>query len=104
MNHTTTASAPTASHTPGPWFVHTTPHGVRHILDTKCPTLATAPITTFNGTAYWSLAETTANARLIAAAPAMLAALRALVHPIASDEDVDHARAVIAAATASAQT
>ena len=43
-------------------------------------------------------AEIAANARLIAAAPDLLSALRALVHPMANDDDVNHARAVIAKA------
>jgi hypothetical protein len=40
--------------------------------------------------------EAKANARLIAAAPEMLAALQSLTHPMASDEDLSHALAVIA--------
>jgi hypothetical protein len=43
-------------------------------------------------------AERLANARLIAAAPEMLAALQSLTHPMASDEDLQHALAVIAKA------
>jgi hypothetical protein len=39
-----------------------------------------------------------ANARLIAAAPEMLAALQSLTHPMASDEDLQNALAVIAKA------
>jgi hypothetical protein len=42
--------------------------------------------------------EAKANARLIAAAPEMLAALQSLTHPMASDEDLSHALAVIAKA------
>mgnify|MGYP006871825886 CR=1 FL=1 len=42
--------------------------------------------------------ETEANARLIAAAPQMLAALERLAHPMADDEDLDYAREVIAKA------
>ena len=42
--------------------------------------------------------EALANARLIAAAPEMLEALRNLTHPMASDEDLQHALAVIAKA------
>jgi hypothetical protein len=37
-----------------------------------------------------------ANARLIAAAPDLLAALQSLAHPMASDEDLQNALAVIA--------
>jgi hypothetical protein len=40
-----------------------------------------------------------ANARLIAAAPAMLRALLRLVHPMADDDDLSHALDVIARAT-----
>jgi hypothetical protein len=40
--------------------------------------------------------EWRANARLIAAAPDMLAALQSLTHPMASDEDLQNALAVIA--------
>jgi hypothetical protein len=40
--------------------------------------------------------EAKANARLIAAAPEMLAALQNLTHPMASDEDLQNALSVIA--------
>jgi hypothetical protein len=43
-------------------------------------------------------AEAEANARLIAAAPDLLAALQSLTHPMASDEDLQNALAVIAKA------
>lgn len=42
--------------------------------------------------------EMWANARLIAAAPELLDALRRLTHPMSSDEDLTHALAVIAKA------
>jgi hypothetical protein len=42
--------------------------------------------------------EALANARLIAAAPELLAALQSLTHPMASDEDLQNALAVIAKA------
>lgn len=38
------------------------------------------------------------DARLIASAPDLLRALERLVHPMADDEDLDYARAVIAKA------
>ena len=47
--------------------------------------------------------EALANARLIAAAPEMLEALRNLTHPMASDEDLQHALAVIAKAEGRAE-
>jgi hypothetical protein len=40
--------------------------------------------------------EAEANARLIAAAPELLEALRNLTHPMASDEDLQNALAIIA--------
>jgi hypothetical protein len=46
----------------------------------------------------WNDAEDDANARLIAAAPEMLEALQSLTHPMASDEDLQNALAVIAKA------
>jgi hypothetical protein len=46
----------------------------------------------------WNEAEDEANARLIAAAPEMLEALQSLTHPMASDEDLQNALAVIAKA------
>ena len=39
-----------------------------------------------------------ANAKLIAAAPNLLAALERLAHPMADDDDLDYARAIIAKA------
>ncbi len=48
--------------------------------------------------AVHSVDEMWANARLIAAAPEMLAALESLTHPMASDEDLQNALAVIAKA------
>jgi hypothetical protein len=43
-----------------------------------------------------SVEEMWANARLIAAGPEMLSALQSLTHPMASDEDLQNALAVIA--------
>ena len=50
-----------------------------------------------------SVDEMWSNARLIAAAPEMLEALRNLTHPMASDEDLQHAIAVIAKAEGRAE-
>jgi len=44
------------------------------------------------------MGEPLANARLIASAPELLAALERLVHPMADDEDLDYAREIIAKA------
>ena len=42
--------------------------------------------------------EPLANAHLIASAPDLLAALERLAHPMADDDDLDYARAIIAKA------
>jgi len=46
-----------------------------------------------------SIDEARANARLIAAAPCLLAALQRLVHPMADDDDLETALDAIARAT-----
>ena len=45
-----------------------------------------------------SIVHDGANARLIASAPDLLSALERLAHPMADDEDLDYARAIIAKA------
>ena len=42
--------------------------------------------------------EITANAHLISSTPDLLAALERLAHPMADDDDLDYARAIIAKA------
>jgi hypothetical protein len=42
--------------------------------------------------------EKLANARLISCAPQMLLAIERLIHPMADDDDLDYARAIIAKA------
>jgi hypothetical protein len=44
----------------------------------------------------WAHPEAIANRALIAAAPCLLAALQRLVHPMADDEDREHAEELIA--------
>jgi len=73
--------------TPGPW--RTTGLNVRAGDALIC-----------YATNHWADDETPenerqANANLIAAAPDLLSALERLVHPMADDEDLDYARAVI---------
>lgn len=46
----------------------------------------------------YNVEEMWSNARLIASAPELLEALRNLTHPMASDEDLQHALSVIAKA------
>lgn len=77
----------TDSFTPGPWFTEATSNiGHVAICDRDGFTICNpSPMGA-------------ANARLIAAAPEMLLALRRLVHPMADDTDVDNARDVIARA------
>ena len=73
--------------TPGPW--RTTGLNVRAGDALIC-----------YATNHWADEETPeserqANADLIASAPELLSALERLVHPMADDDDLDHAREVI---------
>ena len=77
----------TTQHTPGPW------HVTGYHIDAPTGTVATVC------DAGDDDAQGVANARLIAAAPAMLRALQRLTHPMADDEDLAHALDVIARAT-----
>ena len=82
----------THTHTPGPWHPVTLGASPDHAwaIDSELHEVARLPEWTDNQ------AEAEANARLIAAAPEMLAALQSLTHPMASDEDLQNALAVIA--------
>jgi hypothetical protein len=84
----------THTHTPGPWHPVTLGASPDHAwaIDSELHEVARLPEWTDNQ------AEAEANARLIAAAPELLEALRNLTHPMASDEDLSHALAVIAKA------
>jgi hypothetical protein len=91
----------TDTHTSGPWQI-------QFWNDPARPSRLDAPVITTGKDAIGELfnlwdedgedreAERLANARLIAAAPEMLAALQSLTHPMASDQDLQNALAVIA--------
>jgi hypothetical protein len=93
----------THTHTQGPWQI-------QFWNDSSRPSRRDTPVITTGKDAIGELfnlwdedgedreAERLANARLIAAAPEMLAALQSLTHPMASDEDLQNALAVIAKA------
>ena len=82
----------TATHTPGPWYWDKVSTGhCRHVVvDSEGFTIANPS----------PMGE--ADARLIAAAPDLLAALQRLVHPSADDTDLSHALDVIARAAGGA--
>ncbi len=75
-----------SAHTPGPWHYDNTWGLIKH---------GGAEIAALHS-------GNIANARLIAAAPDMLAALQRLTHPAADEEDLEHALEVIARATGAA--
>ena len=81
----------THTHTQGPWHPVMLGASPDHAwaIDSELAEIARLPEWTDNQ------AEAEANARLIAAAPEMLAALQSLTHPMASDEDLQNALAVI---------
>jgi len=84
----------THTHTKGPWHPVTLGASPDHAwaIDSESHEVARLPEWTDNQ------AEAEANARLIAAAPEMLKALQSLTHPMASDEDLQNAIAIIAKA------
>jgi len=81
----------TPGHTPGPWVFFIDGFGDHSIESAQDSNGNRLPVA-------MTFRRNNADARLIAAAPDLLAALRALVHPMASDEDLDAARAAIAKA------
>ena len=82
----------THTHTPSPWYPVTLGASPDHswAIDSELHEVARLSEWTDNQ------AEAEANARLIAAAPEMLEALQSLTHPMASDQDLQNALAVIA--------
>lgn len=105
-----------STHTKGPWIVYQDSFAVAVQTENRDPLIKYGNICQFgdcNGLLYQSVDETMANARLIAAAPDMLAALQglfehcAMVHNRWGDGDntkeankaIETARLVIAKAT-----
>ena len=83
------------SHTPGPWIAIPTTAISRNANTVRMDVVTTS--------GEWNPAFVAgdilpADARLIASAPDLLAALERLAHPMADDEDLDYARAIIAKA------
>jgi len=89
----------THTHTQGPWHVGAG-NGEGSIFSDNGRTRLEIGETTLYSIAQitrgWNEVEDEANARLIAAAPEMLEALQRLTHPMASDEDLQNALAIIA--------
>ena len=98
-----------STHTPSPWLVRfdedrfDSKLSVLEVIDGRDESLnhpqGALVLARVNVSAFAPhMDEPLANARLIAAAPDLLAALERLTHPMADDEDLDYAREVIAKA------
>jgi len=88
-----------SSYTPGPWTTKKIDTGVYDVcrvgndgLRTRVCRLHASQIEPEHG------GDVEANAHLIASAPDLLSALERLAHPMADDDDLDFARAIIAKA------
>lgn len=99
MSTNTKDKVPNAFPTPGPWHIGAGngegsifSHYGRMRAESGGTTLY--PICTM--VRGWNDAEDDANARLVAAAPEMLHALYRLIHVMADEGDVDHAKRLIA--------
>lgn len=84
------------THTPGPWIEN---EQLRH--DGTSAGTGFDIWTNSEQAHYVGSATRRDNARLIAAAPAMLKALQRITHPMADDDDLAHALEVIRQATGS---
>ena len=83
------------THTPGPWIESPTTGNPRKPYSLRMDIVTTS--------GEWNPAFIAGDilpedARLIASAPDLLSALERLAHPMADDDDLDHARAIIAKA------
>ena len=107
--NTPSTPEPMKTHTPGPWIVRfdedrfDPSFSTLKIIDGRDESLnhthGALSLAFINVSAFAPhMDEPLANAHLIAAAPDLLAALERLAHPMADDEDLDHAREVIAKA------
>jgi len=83
------------THTPGPWLAIPTTAISRNPDSLRVDIVTTTGEWTPSFIAGDILPE---DARLIASAPDLLSAIERLVHPMADDEDLDYARAIIAKA------
>ena len=97
------------THTPGPWLVRfdedrfDSKLSVLEVVDGSDASLnhpqGELVLARVNVSAFAPhMDEPLANARLIASAPELLAALERLAHPMADDEDLDYAREIISKA------
>ena len=87
-----------ARHTPGPWFVSDRPHSYGREVSAGSP--GGQVIAGGNGAPWPDLFEQQANAKLIAAAPDLLAALQGVLRVAdRKTDEFDAARAAIAKAT-----
>ena len=96
------------THTPGPWLVNyaedrfDSKRSTIEIVDGSYDSLnheqGPLVLARLNAMPFNDESEPLANAHLIASAPDLLAALERLAHPMADDDDLDYARAIIAKA------
>ena len=91
-----------SKHTPGPWHLRVDPiHQGQYFI--RVQSYGFAPLATVRGDKRSTLKDSEANARLIAAAPDLLKALKAIVKSLADQDDeglIEHAQQMIDARAA----
>ena len=91
-----------SKHTPGPWHFRVDPiHQGQYFI--RVQSYGFAPLATVRGDKRSTLKDSEANARLIAAAPDLLKALKAIVKSLADQDDeglIEHAQQMIDARAA----